>query len=93
MDKTHHPKCGKTYPVNNTHGHCGACCETFYGLSAFDEHRTGPHTDRRCEIQPYESIRDEGTIRYGHWQDHRGYWHHGKRLTEAEKREIFGDRI
>lgn len=29
-------------------GHCGGCHETFRSDSAFDKHRVGPFTDRRC---------------------------------------------
>ena len=32
-----HPKCGKKYPANNTHGHCSRCHETFVGVTAFEE--------------------------------------------------------
>lgn len=53
-------------------------------------HRVGEHgVDRRCEIQPYESIGDDGKARYGHWQDERGYWHYGRRLTDAEKQKLW----
>lgn len=84
-----HPSCGKTYPSNNTAGHCAACHETFIGLSAFDAHRIGEHgNNRRCEIQPYETPTETGT-RYGHWQDKRGYWHHGRKLTAAEKDKLW----
>ena len=80
-----HPACKKQFPANNTHGHCSGCCETFVGLTSFDAHRVGTHdTDRRCEIQPYETKTENGT-RYGHWQDKHGYWKYGKQLTEQER--------
>lgn len=28
--------------------HCAACHRSFTGMTAFDAHRTGPYTDRRC---------------------------------------------
>lgn len=88
-----HPKCQKQFPNSSRTGHCSGCCETFIGIEAFDAHRVGNHgADRRCEIQPYETTGDDGKVRYGHWQDERGYWHHGKRLTQAEKDRIFGGR-
>ena len=80
-----HPKCGKTFPNNNRDGHCAACCETFIGLTSFEAHRVGEHgKDRRCEIQPYETIRENGSPSYGHWTDERGYQHYGKQLTPEE---------
>lgn len=87
-----HPKCGKTFPSGERAGHCGSCCETFIGLSAFESHRVGAHgtPERRCEIQPYETIDPETLYaRYGHWIDERGYWHYGRKLTAAEKAELF----
>lgn len=81
-----HPTCGKTFPGSNSAGHCATCCETFIGLTAFENHRVGDFPDgRRCEIQPYESVGDDGKTRFGHWADDRGYWHHGKRMTQADK--------
>ena len=91
MAQATHPKCGKTFPGGDGSGHCSGCCETFIGLAAFDAHRTGSHADheRRCELQPYETTTDHGKTIYGHWQDDRGYWHHGKRLTKDERAEIW----
>ncbi|WP_296249646.1 hypothetical protein [uncultured Stenotrophomonas sp.] len=86
-----HPKCGKTFPRNNTHGHCSGCCETFSGLVAFDAHRVGEGHERRCEIQPYETPTDNGRTRYGHWRDNNGYLHYGKKLTRAEKEHLWGN--
>lgn len=85
-----HPKCGKHYPGNNTHGHCARCCETFAGLTSFDAHRVGtPGSDaRRCEIQPYEIPTENGGVRYGHWMDNNGFWHFSKRLTAEEREEL-----
>jgi len=93
MAQATHPKCGKTFPGGDGSGHCSGCCETFIGLTSFDAHRQGPHAERRCELEPYETLDPEtGRTRYGHWQDDRGYWRYGKRLTKAEKAEIWGDK-
>ena len=90
MSQPIHPKCGKRFPSGTQAGHCAACCETFIGNTAFEAHRVGEHgKDRRCQIQPYETATDNGT-RYGHWADQNGYWHHGRKLTTAEKEEIWG---
>lgn len=86
-----HPKCGKSFPNNNTHGHCGNCCETFSGLSSYDAHRHWSGNERYCKILPYDmGTTENGNPVYGHWQDDNGYWKYGKKLTEAEKRKIFG---
>ena len=91
MQTLTHPKCQKRFPNGSRSGHCSGCCETFIGLVSFDAHRVGDHgTNRRCEIQPYETTGDDGKVRYGHWVDDKGYIHHGKRLTTAERREIWG---
>lgn len=92
MSNPTHPKCGKTFPGGTQAGHCATCCETFIGAVAFDAHRIGQQgIDRRCEIRPYDTQRTEnGNISYGHWQDDRGYWHYGKKLTDDEKTAIFG---
>ena len=87
-NKATHPKCGKTFPGGDGSGHCSACCETFIGLTSFDAHRVGPYTDRRCEIQPYETP-VEGKTRYGHWKDDRGYYRYGRRLTKEERAELW----
>jgi hypothetical protein len=78
--------CKKPFPHSERAGHCTACHETFIGLAAFDAHRVGEHgtPDRRCELKPEESTGEKGQTAYGHWQDERGYWHHGKRGYWAE---------
>lgn len=83
MPSVSHPKCGKRYPANNTHGHCAACCETFVGLTAFDAHIG----ENGCQIKPYKV---EGRKSYGHWLDEKGFYHYGKKLTEEEKRSLWG---
>lgn len=89
-----HPKCGKTFPGGERAGHCATCCETFIGGAAFEAHRVGNYADgRECEIQPYDTRRNEsGQIRYGHWQDAKGHWHYGRKLTAAETAEVFASR-
>jgi hypothetical protein len=74
-----HPKCGKRFPSGARHSHCAACCESFYGNTAIEKHRVGAHgVDRRCELQEL------------HWQDDKGYWHFGEKLTDEQKEEIWG---
>ena len=34
--------------LRGTQCHCPACCSTFVGVEAFDEHRTGLMESRRC---------------------------------------------
>lgn len=36
--------------------HCGACHRTFTGLTAFDKHRTGSHTNDTRHCLPPESV-------------------------------------
>jgi hypothetical protein len=74
-----HPKCGKRFPNGSRAGHCAGCCETFIGNTAFEAHRAGEHgtPERRCEIGP------------NHWQDDRGHWHVGPRLTEEQKAKMW----
>ncbi len=38
------PRCHTTWGGANT-AHCSGCCTTFTGLTAFDAHRTGSHTE------------------------------------------------
>ena len=42
----HCAKCPSRWAGANT-AHCTACHLTFTGLTAFDKHRTGSHSDRR----------------------------------------------
>ena len=65
--KITHPKCGKTFPSNNTHGHCASCHETFVGLAAFDAHWVGTSADRHCE--------NPAGLKGEWWTDDHGYWH------------------
>lgn len=81
MAWVYHPKCdSRFWAAGNRSGHCAQCCDTYYGITAFDKHqrlvdgkvvcaRTGPLW----------------------WQDDKGSWHHGERLTEEKKRELWGD--
>lgn len=41
------PECS-TPPPGSTWGHCSACHHDFRSDRAFDMHRTGPASDRRC---------------------------------------------
>lgn len=74
-----HGACGKTWEQKgNKSGHCSDCHEVFYGLSAFDKHRK----EMTC--------RDPLTLKGEWWQDEDQQWHCGRRLSEAEKKEIWG---
>ena len=75
-----HPKCGKQFPSNNTHGHCGSCHETFVGLAAFDGHWHTIDGERQC-------VPPAGLKSY--WQDASGYWHKGRQLTQEERDRIW----
>lgn len=88
-----HPACGKQFPNGPRAGHCAACCATFVGLGAFEAHRVGEHgVDRRCQLQPYEGTTEEGKPKFGHWQDDKGYWHYGERLTKEQREKLWGNK-
>lgn len=83
-----HPKCGKRFPSGSRAGHCAACCETFIGTAAFEAHRVGEHgtPERRC-LTPETETASDGTKPF--WQDDRGYWHFGERLTDEQKAKMW----
>ncbi|MNW61834.1 hypothetical protein D3C74_399220 [compost metagenome] len=85
-----HGACGKEIPNGNNNGHCSACHEGFIGNASFEAHRVGEYPIRDCQIQPYiNGFTSTGKSKYGHWQDDRGYWRFGKKLTAEEKAELF----
>jgi hypothetical protein len=49
-----HPKCGKRFPDTPRTGHCSGCCETFYGIAAFDEHQRRGDAGRVQCLAPAE---------------------------------------
>lgn len=77
-----HGKCGKRFPGNNTHGHCGSCHETFVGQAAFDAHWVTSDSGERVCVSP-SALKGEW------WQDASGYWHKGRKLTEEERNKIW----
>jgi hypothetical protein len=77
-----HPRCGKSYPGGDGAGHCATCCETFIGLGAFDRHLWRQEDGTYVHREPVENI---GLW----WKDARGYWHHGQRLTEEQRKELW----
>lgn len=79
---TVHPKCGKKYPANNTHGHCSRCCETFVGLAAFEAHWVTDFTGDRVCVSPT-------TLKGEWWQDASSFWHKGRKLSEEERNKIW----
>lgn len=80
-----HAKCGKTIKNRgNRTGHCGNCCETYYGETAWNKHYT---TDESMErIICRSPVPVEGKW----WLDEYDHWHFGRRMTEDEKKEIWG---
>lgn len=74
-------RCGKTVP--DTGYHCAGCHETFRGLTAFDAHRV----DFKCVIEP---VKDPYATGKGFWLDGKGLWHIGKKMTDEEKKEVWG---
>lgn len=44
-------RCGAHWGGLST-GHCPACHRTFTGITAFDKHRTGSHTEGRSCLDP-----------------------------------------
>jgi len=81
MSKVTHPKCGKQFANAASVGHCAVCCETFVGQGAYDKHLTRTEKGNYFHRAPAEV----GLW----WLDERGYWHHGTRLTEEQKAELF----
>lgn len=80
---TIHPACGTRYAANNTVGHCSGCCRTFSGIGAFDKHQF--HLDGKLLCSdPSASGSDKW------WLDEDEVWHWGPRLTEEQKKEIWG---
>jgi len=75
-DRVYHPKCGQSFPNNNTTGHCAACCETFIGLTAFDKHRRGGFCNELVDGDR------------GFWLDKQGHWHWGERWDAETKARI-----
>lgn len=58
---------------------CTACGEYFRSTYAFDRHRQGPYTDRRC-------LAVAAMSEAGFKQDSRGYWMSPRRGTMAHRR-------
>lgn len=55
--------------VGNRRCKCGACGEYFNSVYAFDKHRVGLYTDRRCDTSKMVKNQE-------------GYWLSESRLTE-----------
>lgn len=81
-----HPKCGVTFPPGDRTGHCGVCCRTFYGNSAFESHRRGPHGRERHCIDPGSDAKLQW------YQDDWQRWRLGVPLTDEDKARIWGER-
>lgn len=72
-----HPKCGKSWPNNNTIGHCSACCETFVGLRAFDMHRSYGECKALTSDDKWSQTAE-------------GYWRYGPLMSQEDKDRLFG---
>mgnify|MGYP007086377473 CR=1 FL=1 len=82
-------KCGKT--IKDSAYHCNGCHDSFIGLTAFDAHRIYESKESEKRIcfmdiasDPYEA----GSKQF--WADAEGYWHLGKKMTDEEKKAIWG---
>ena len=85
--KTTHGSCGKSWmQAGNMSGHCSACHETYYGVSAFDAHQRLVDDEIVCE-RPAANSKGK-PIEW--WADEDGQWHLGRRLTAEEKQRIWG---
>jgi len=77
-----HPKCGKRYPTGDRTGHCANCCQTFYGLSAFDRHQSVQQGRVSCSMPSTDS---------GEWRlDDADRWHFGERMSPEQAAAAWG---
>lgn len=78
-ERTIHGQCGKTWlQKGNKSGHCSGCHVTFYGSTTFDRHRRNG------------TCLDPNTLDGPWWTDDDGQWHYGERLTDEQKKEMWG---
>lgn len=75
-------KCGKRMP--NSAYHCSTCHESFSGLTAWDAHRADGECQWTESLDPYTTGPKE------FWRDEKGVFHLGRKLTDEEKKEIWG---
>lgn len=78
-----HPKCGKRFAAGDRTGHCGACCESFFGLAAFDAHLVrGADHCVTCSAPSADG---------GEWhRDSAGRWHIGEPMSAAAVARLRG---
>lgn len=83
-----HHKCGREIPGGNSGGHCGKCCRSFRGDAAFDNHlkRRNDGSGRSDCMDPSAAYKENGK-QHPYWQDDKGVWHYGPRITEEAKRK------
>lgn len=79
LNRYRHGFCGKI--VRNSAYHCGGCCETFVGETAFVQHRRG----MQCSTEP---VKDPYAKGQGFWLDDEGYWHVGAKMTQEQKEKL-----
>lgn len=71
---------------NGNQAHCGACHETFSGITAFDHHRIGPVDERTC-VTPTDCGMHLNA--YGVWSQEggRAYWERPQGSTGTQTAE------
>lgn len=75
-----HPKCGERFADSERTGHCGTCCQTFYGLAAYDKHLV------REGGRYWHTVPNDGVDSW--WKDEKQRWHHGPRMSEEQKQQL-----
>lgn len=73
-----HPKCGQRFADSERTGHCATCCQTFFGLAAFDQHLNRDETG-----EYWHTVPNNGVDKW--WLDDKGRWHHGEKMTDEQK--------
>lgn len=76
-----HPKCGERFPDSNLTGHCASCCQSFFGLGAFDKHLSRDEAGNYIHLTPNDGVENW-------WQDEKQRWHHGPRISEEQKQQL-----
>lgn len=76
-----HPKCGNRFPAGDRTGHCASCCESFYGLAAFDQHQSAADGRVSCSLPSTDGGK--------WWLDDSDRWHYGEKMSEEDKARIW----
>ena len=76
-----HPKCGQRFADSERTGHCGTCCQTFFGLAAFDKHLV------RENGRYWHTVPEDNEV--SEWYlDEKQRWHHGPRMSDEQKQQL-----